>query len=581
MYLTASPTYRRDLDGLRAIAVVAVIIFHLGWLPYGYLGVDVFFVISGYLITGIIIKEVGEGRFTLWHFYQRRIRRILPLVTFITALSLVIGCLVMLPDDLENLAQSVVATNLFANNILLAITTGNYWDVVNEFKPLMHTWSLGVEEQYYIFYPMIFLIFGARRLEWSRTAIAALALVSLVLFLRELAEHRRFYFLQYRFYELAAGGLLAVLLKSQVAPIAGYGIWIVLLLVLLVMELPALSADARLLLTLASTLGILASDNFRDSVAAALLTNRLAVFMGLISFSLYMWHQPLFAYARYFVVPVITPLVALALTTLTVILAVLTYRYIEQPFRDKKRTSTYTVLGVVGLVTLITTVGGLFLHVRGGVVRDVPELEITVAESQRGLHAQYNHRIHARNQPFPTDHRLRVLVVGNSFARDWANVLLESRHGKSIDLSYAPELTEDALQRAAEADVIYISTADYDTVAAAGLAMDRVWSVGTKSFGESSGYFYNRRHMPGYCGQRAVPEPHVVEANAWLAESFGARYIDLMALVADANGTMPVFTPQCLFISQDTRHLTRAGAAFFAELLDDQLAMQLKSGKWG
>jgi hypothetical protein len=312
-------------------------------------------------------------------------------------------------------------------------------------------------------------------------------------------------------------------------------------------------------------------------VAAALLSNRVAVFMGLISFSLYMWHQPVFAYARYFAVPVITPLVALALTALTVLLAVLTYRYIEQPFRDKQRTSTYTVLIVFGLLTLATTIAGLALHVRGGVVRDVPELEITVAERQQGLHAQYNHRIHAKNQPFSNDHRTRVLVVGNSFARDWANVLLESRHKEAIDLSYVPELSEDALQRAAEADVVYISTADYETVAATGLAMDRVWSVGTKSFGENSGYFYNRRHRPDYCDQRAVPEPHVVEANAQLAESFGARYIDLMALVADEDGTMPVFTTQCLFISQDTRHLTRAGAAFFAELLNDQLVLQLKN----
>ena len=155
-------SYRNDIDGLRAIAVLAVIIFHFGFLPNGYLGVDVFFVISGYLITGIIYNELNENRFSMINFYLRRTRRIIPLALFISMVSLSIGVATMLPDDLENLAQSVASTNLFSNNILQAITTKNYWDVVNEYKPLMHTWSLGIEEQYYLFYPLLFLLVGKK-----------------------------------------------------------------------------------------------------------------------------------------------------------------------------------------------------------------------------------------------------------------------------------------------------------------------------------------------------------------------------------------------------------------------------------
>ena len=153
-----SKKYRDDIDGLRAIAVIAVILFHIGYLKNGFLGVDIFFVISGYLITNILYTESVEHRFSIVNFYLRRIRRIIPLVLVFCSMSLFLGILVMLPDDLENLAQSIITTILFSNNILLCMTTGNYWEVINEFKPLMHTWSLGIEEQFYALYPFLFLL---------------------------------------------------------------------------------------------------------------------------------------------------------------------------------------------------------------------------------------------------------------------------------------------------------------------------------------------------------------------------------------------------------------------------------------
>lgn len=148
--------YRTDIDGLRAIAVISVILFHLGYLPNGYLGVDIFFVISGYLITGIVFNEVIENRFSILKFYERRIRRIIPLVLFTTFIAFLPGVFFMLPDDLENLCQSIIASNFSMNNILMYITSDNYWDVRNDYKPLMHTWSLGIEEQFYLLYRLFF-----------------------------------------------------------------------------------------------------------------------------------------------------------------------------------------------------------------------------------------------------------------------------------------------------------------------------------------------------------------------------------------------------------------------------------------
>ena len=204
--------YRNDINGLRAISVLAVIAFHFGFFSNGYLGVDVFFVISGYLITTIVFREAKENSFSIINFYLRRIRRIIPLVVFILSVSLIVGLIVMLPDDLENLAQSVVATNFFGNNILQLVTTHDYWNIVNEYKPLMHTWSLGVEEQFYFIYPILFLILGnSKRIKYILPVLVLLSISSLFLFLFYSDADAKFYLIQYRFWELSLGGIGSIL----------------------------------------------------------------------------------------------------------------------------------------------------------------------------------------------------------------------------------------------------------------------------------------------------------------------------------------------------------------------------------
>ncbi|EFB9715823.1 acyltransferase, partial [Escherichia coli] len=151
--------YRPEIDGLRTLAVLPVIFFHAGvqWIPGGFLGVDVFFVISGFLITSILLKECSNRTFTFSGFYERRVRRIAPALILMTSVTFIISLFMMVPYDLKNLGQSVVATIFSANNILLYLTSG-YWSTASEFKPLYHTWSLAVEEQYYLVAPVIIYI---------------------------------------------------------------------------------------------------------------------------------------------------------------------------------------------------------------------------------------------------------------------------------------------------------------------------------------------------------------------------------------------------------------------------------------
>ncbi len=569
------PHYRPDIDGLRAIAVVAVIAFHLGGLPHGYLGVDVFFVISGYLITGICLREVREGRFGVWHFYLRRIRRILPLVSVIAAISLALGCFTMLPDDLENLSQSVIATNACANNILQAITTRNYWDVVNEFKPLMHTWSLAVEEQFYFLYPIIIWGLAARTPRLFRSLLAASALVSLGMFITKGPGYERFFFIQYRFFELAVGGILVAVLEDRPWHVRAGWLWLAALVALLVIDIP-LPSTVRLILTVAVTLALLASNNTaRDAGwSKAILTNPIAVGLGLMSFSLYMWHQVLLAYTRYCIVPVITPAVAAAVLGACFALSWLTWRYVERPFRDPRRCSTAVALTFVGVMMLVTTTAAGVIYARAGVIRDVPELDLHRNDYQRGMHSGYNHRIHSHDEPFSTDGRVRVLLIGNSFMRDWANVLLESPHASQLEISYRKVCDQEALMRASAADMVYVQTAEA-IGCVRGATQGDIWVVGTKSFGTSNGLHYNRPRDKNYCLQRTLPEAAVVLANESMKDCAGDRYIDLLGRVTDSAGTVPVFTPNCKFISQDTRHLTRAGATYFATLFNTEIEAQI------
>lgn len=574
MNLSESPAYRKDIDGLRAVAVIVVIVFHMGFLPNGFLGVDVFFVISGFLITGIIYPRIDRGEFSLVWFYMRRTRRILPLALSVCLIALVIGCFTMLPDDLENLAQSVIATNFFGNNVLEYLKRLDYWGVVNEYKPLMHTWSLGVEEQFYVVYPLLLIVVRkiGRGLIVPVLYLAAFGTLGWY-FWSGTDPVTKFYLPGFRFWELLAGGIAAIHLRGRVV---GYGAaWFPLLLLFLVMVAGQrfLSGPVSLVLAVLLTTAVLAAGNWQDRVAGRILENPVAVFVGKISFSLYMWHQVVFAFARYFWKQDFTTPDRVGLLGLIFVLSVGSYYLIEQPFRDKRRTSARMVLGVLAVLFVVSTGLAGYVVGRSGVLRDVPELDIRSDNAAYGIHAQYNGRIYKKDVGFAATDRIRVLVVGDSFGRDWANVLLESRYVDRIEISYVCWVDKhpEARARMRDADVIFASRTDIDLMKRLEAPLEKVWAVGTKSFGTSNGVFYNHRGE-GYFAQRTPMQKGVWEANERFREMWGDRFIDLIGPVADKERRVPVFTPDGKFISQDTNHLTPAGARFYAGLVDATLS---------
>lgn len=572
--LVQARKYRNDIQGLRAIAVLVVIIFHFGYLPNGYLGVDVFFVISGFLITSIIYKQIIDDRFTIRDFYIRRIRRILPLALFIVLISLIVGIVTMLPDDLENLAESVVATNFFSNNILQAITTKDYWDVVNEYKPLMHTWSLGVEEQYYLVYPLLLVLVTKRKPAWTLSVVSIFAVVSLILYLMPHYEYyEKFYLIFFRFWELAAGGMTALALRGKLIENRYSALFILSLILLLCIDIPFIPKEYATIMAVLITVVILSSSNERNTTSSFLLENPLFVGIGIISFSLYMWHQVLLAYARYFWVQELGTIHLFIILLLTIILSILSYYFIEQPFRNKNKINTKTLLQLVGFIFILTTSVSLYLYFKAGVLKDIPELGIRKSEVVRNLHAEYNAKIYTYDKNFNSADKIKVLVIGNSFARDWVNVLLESKFASDLEISYIydPGKNKNFKDRVKQANIIFYATPDLDHVRNFRIPENKLWVIGTKNFGTSNGIFYNRKG-DNYYAQRTLMENGYLEKNQLSQKEWGDRYINLIRKIIDANQTVPVFTPSRQFISQDCRHFTKAGAQYFAFLLEDKLA---------
>ena len=340
--------YRKDIDGLRAVAVLPVLIFHakLGFFHGGFLGVDVFFVISGFLITSILIEEISQKTFSFANFYERRVRRLLPALIFMTAATSVLAYQLMITVDLKGYGNSLVAMSLFSSNIFFWLDSG-YFDRVADLKPMLHTWSLAVEEQYYFFFPLVLLIV----LRWVPKLLTLTVLTILVISLGLAswasvnAPDANFYLLPTRAWELMFGSLASILIFNNVqilerlstANAFKNGALIVLFICLIWFDESIPHPSMLTLIPVLATL-VLIVIPAPDSLAHKLLTLRPMVFTGLISYSLYLWHQPLLVFNRYMSAKSDAS-VRIAILLAAFALAFVSWRYIEKPFRHRNVTT--------------------------------------------------------------------------------------------------------------------------------------------------------------------------------------------------------------------------------------------------
>ena len=381
-------TYRPDIDGLRAVAVIAVILFHLNanWLPGGFLGVDIFFVISGYLIGGILYRELSTGTFSLKRFYLRRMRRILPAFFAVVVFTLIVGAQLMVPgsDEWNTARSSAKWSVFFGGNFFSALNT-DYFAPTVEVQPLNHLWSLAVEEQFYFIYPLIlWAIMGIiKRIlppasssltRCVNVVLTALAIASFALAFLPISLHGTalvpYYLPHLRFGELLIGAILAVAVaqgnlqpSAKTATFVG-SLSILVLIACLVLPFPNTTpwfpGFAAALPCIASA-GIIYA-GARPYWFASALSHRAVVFVGKISYSLYLWHWPLLAFAHYALGRELSNTVLAAAALLIVLLSLASYYLIEQPLRHLQWSFGRTGLVYYLLPTLL--VAGLYMQGR-------------------------------------------------------------------------------------------------------------------------------------------------------------------------------------------------------------------------
>ena len=391
--------YRREIDGLRALAVLPVVAFHasVSAMPGGFLGVDIFFVISGYLITTILLNEHQAGGISILRFYERRIRRILPALFLVMLVSIPFAWMWMLPKQFVEYAHSMIAVPLFGSNILFWQESG-YFAQAADLKPFLHTWSLAVEEQFYVFFPLALAYF----LRFGRTTVLLLILMAFgaSLGLSEYGAHNfaraNFLLAPGRAWQLLAGTLCAFYLQgnsrqpeSQVLSLLG------LLLVVGSILVFRPSFHTPEVITLFPVVGVMLIILFAGpgTWTGRILGTRFLVGIGLISYSLYLWHQPVFAFARIRSMSPLEPFTYVGLVFLSLILATLSWRFVERPFRrGREQAGLFSRSGV--FISAATVSAALIIFgglISAGFLRSGPQR--LLASVEQGIEARVEDRL--------------------------------------------------------------------------------------------------------------------------------------------------------------------------------------------
>ena len=625
--------YRKDIDGLRAVAVLPVLLFHAGFDAFGggFVGVDVFFVISGYLITALILKEKEEGTFSLLNFYERRARRILPALFFVMLCCLPFGWLWLLPSALHDLADSMIAVVLFVSNIHFYQEAGYFAPAANE-QPLLHTWSLSVEEQFYLLFPLLIMAFWSKGRKFLIGLVASIGMLSLLV--AQFGGHAfnfgeaitskaaftsvpefAFYLLPTRAWELLLGSLAAFYLQRNEG--RDWGGETLSLMGLASILYAVITFDDRTphpsfftLLPVGGTVLIILFAT-PGTLAARLLSTPLLVGLGLISYSVYLWHQPLFAFFRISGHEDPSPLAFLLLIMLSLGLGWLTWRYVERPFRDRGRVSRkqifrYSALGA-GALGSIALLGHEF---DGFINRFPPEDRHLIAAANKKQMGRYVYSRYKklRGQPFSEDGRLKALVIGDSFAQDFVNMLAEVGTLDHVSLSIheiaspcgnlyletdfthqiQPKHMSRCLQdgwykvtglerRLREADVIFLASAWSVWVAELlPESLDnlrktfdaRIVLVGGKNFGKIDHEDYldwTDQEKRSFRNAIAIRQKDI---NHEMSERYSDDiFVDLMQMACGDERDCPLFTPDLNLISYDGSHLTKEGAVFLGRKL--------------
>lgn len=610
--------YRPEIDGLRAVAVLPVILFHAGYGPFsgGYVGVDVFFVISGYLITSLIARDLAAGCFSLADFYERRARRILPALFTVALACLPFAWLYLFPEHMVDFAQSLWGVATFSSNFVFWMQA-DYFDSAAELKPLLHTWSLAVEEQYYILFPLIMLVLWRAGPRWVLIVLAGFFVASLIgaQVGSAMDPDFTFYMLPTRAWELAAGAMTAMVLRHREAPFgprAGAAIALAgLAAIVLPVGLYGPDTPFPGVYALPPVLGTVAIIVFArpGTLPHRLLSLRPLVGIGLISYSAYLWHQPAFAFARHAGIdgrPATMP----ALILLSLGLAWATWRWIETPARSRRRLPLPALTAPLGIcVACIAGFSVLALRSDGNLGRYTPwQFHLVGAAGDYEDFIWKDHH-ESRGKPFVRPGAVHVLLIGDSGSADLLNALRRMPSAPEYEFStlkiskgcgnlYLPRDGKRRLAGPAWRPICRDSD-DYDSPASRALLQSAdivilasAWldwetplvepSIARleAEYGPKFRVFGSKRladDIPeivrdnGFdlSAYRVKPDPLDQRINARLAGDLGGAFIDPFALFCTPRGC-PILDEKGQPLIYDGFHLTKAGADWFGHLFERQ-----------
>ena len=446
--------YRKDIDGIRAIAVLAVVIFHLefAFLPGGFVGVDVFFVISGFLITKILNKQISNNSFSFFEFYARRIKRLMPAVLVLIALTLVFAYFILTPDKYVELAKSGVMATVFGVNFWFAFNSG-YFDQASELSPLLHLWSLSVEEQYYFVMPLILFVaakFGKKTLFG---VILSLTLCSFLTSVYTSAKYPdvSYYLLHTRAWELGAGGLISFISVRHISlnvskMLQCTGLFLVLFSCGFISASDVFPGSIALLPVLGSCLLILFGSE--STALNKMLCNRFVVLLGQSSYSIYLWHWPIIVFYRVYISERHFLLSEqIALLTLSVGMGWLSYILIEQRFRYITLSNKKVISGGV-LASLLCCAVSLSIYLQAGFPERISLQAKALTdrnEMQKELCYERKHFFDELDESFCIvgnnwdESEKRAVIWGDSHSIHWAPVLDKAARVSGFSLVVLPK----------------------------------------------------------------------------------------------------------------------------------------------
>lgn len=583
--------FRQDINGLRALAVLPVIFFHSGVKLFsgGFLGVDVFFAISGFIITLNILKNKKENTFCILSFYNKRARRILPALLVTLGLTSILAFIYMLPYELKNYGQSLVATSLASNNILLYVTSG-YWSLAAEYKPLYHTWSLGIEEQYYLVTPILFALLLTKKIKLF-IIMALILVISLASSWVIKNEEFNFLIITSRFWELGFGTMLAVYVsqgggrvKSDIISCFG------LLLILCSYVNPYLILQNRSLVSVIPVLGVLIMITFtrENGKITRLLTVKPLAIIGLASFSIYLIHQPILACLRLASEERVSSFKQVSFALGAVPLGILMWKYVETPFRNKMIVSNKLFYRIALPLIVFFILLGTYLHKTYG----MQENKIFSKYSYGNNPQAYADKPYYLLKNEFSSKKSKMLIVGNSFARDFLNALMENKATDGYEVIYLKDYYADinisrGLLKKADV-VIFVSSSgmanrvcDEAALVKASLklkseiatyAKGKFFYVGTKNFGLNNN-FVRRMNWDSTLDHMVPISKSAIIANKIEKNIFQSNYIDLISLLSEGD-KIRLFTDEHRFISFDTDHITKEGAIYLGKKICENTAIK-------